>query len=153
MLRIAVMLHSNILHFVTSLWTALVTWRCYITVLCYMSVPTFTQLQLRSTCPHLFTMALHYSVTLHVCTYLKEELNRQFLYAVWEGWVQVSTQKAMIGVQCIAQRAILRYKFWINSNFWKPKKIQLYIRTKNEFVNVEEGGRVGSSPSRGDGPQ
>ncbi len=41
MLRIAVTLHSNFLHLVTSLQTALVIEQCYVTVLHYMSVPTF----------------------------------------------------------------------------------------------------------------
>ncbi len=40
MLHIAVTLRSNILHLVTSLWTAHVTQWCYSTVLRYMSVPT-----------------------------------------------------------------------------------------------------------------
>ncbi len=39
MLRTAVTLRNNILHPVTSSWTALITRWCYISVLCYMSVP------------------------------------------------------------------------------------------------------------------
>ncbi len=42
MLHIAVMLHCNFLHLVTSSRTALVTQRCYIIVLCFMSVSTLT---------------------------------------------------------------------------------------------------------------
>ncbi len=61
---------------------------------------------------------------------IKEELQWQFLYAVWEEWVQISAQIFMMGVEGNAQGANLRHKFW-NKVFRRfileqeSKKIQL----------------------------
>ncbi len=78
MLRIAGTFHSNILHLVTTLGTALVTRWCYVT-------------------------ALHYGVMLHVCTHLKISLGqttRQIVERLMERSTQADRQSRLPNLYC-----------------------------------------------------